>query len=72
VLFPQLEQFINESEEKSYDVTETEAYEKVKVAYADYTEKYNKLNKIYWTSTKISIAFLLITLVISFVYYQLL
>jgi ABC-type spermidine/putrescine transport system permease subunit I len=71
VLFPKLEQFINESEEKSYDETETEAYEKVKVAYAAYTEKYNKLNKIYWTSIKISIAFLLITLVISFVYYQL-
>jgi membrane protein insertase Oxa1/YidC/SpoIIIJ len=71
VLFPKLEQFINESEEKSVDETETEVYEMVKVAYADYTEKYNKLNHIYWTSIKISFAFPLIALVIWFVYHQL-
>lgn len=36
VLFPKLDQFINESKEKGYDETETEVYEKVKVAYTDY------------------------------------
>ncbi|WP_312472015.1 hypothetical protein [Neobacillus sp.] len=71
VLFPKLEQFINESEEKSVDETETEVYEMVKVAYADYTKKYNKLNHIYWTSIKISFAFPLIAIVIWFVYHQL-
>jgi len=71
VLFPKLEQFINESEKKSYDETEAEAYEMVKSAYMDYTEKYNKLNKIFWISFKISFVFPLIALVISFVYHQL-
>lgn len=67
MLFPELEQFINNSEQKSYDETNTEVYEKVKVAYADYTEKYNKLNKIYWTSIKLSIVLPLISLFISLV-----
>ncbi len=67
VLFPVLEQFINKSEQKSYDETNTEVFEMVKVAYADYTEKYNKLNKIYWTSIKLSIVLPLIALVISLV-----
>jgi len=70
VLFQKLEQFINESDEKSYDETETEVYEMVKVAYADYTEKYNKLNKIYWTSIKLSFVLPFIALVISFVYHK--
>jgi hypothetical protein len=71
VLFPKLEQFINESEEKSYDETEAEAIQMVKAAYADYTDKYNKLNKIYWTSLKISFAFPFIAIVIAFIYSQL-
>lgn len=71
VLFPKLEQFINENEEKSNDETEKEVYEMVKVLYADYTEKYSKINKIYWTSVKISFAFPFIALAISFVYQQL-
>ncbi|WP_141550861.1 hypothetical protein [Bacillus sp. AFS041924] len=70
VLFQKLEQFINESDEKSYDETETEVYEMVKVAYADYTEKYNKLNKIYWTSIKLSFVLPFIALVISLVYHK--
>lgn len=70
VLFPKLEQFINENEEKSYDETKAEVYDMVKLVYADYTAKYNKLNKIYWTSIKISFAFPFVALVISFVYQQ--
>ncbi|WP_217270007.1 hypothetical protein [Neobacillus endophyticus] len=70
VLFPKLEQFINESEEKSYDETEEEAYEMVKAAYANYTEKYNKLNKLYWKIINLSIVLLFIALVISLVYHQ--
>ncbi len=70
VLFPKLEQFINENEEKSYDETKTELYEMVKVVYADYTAKYNKLNKMYWTSIKISLAFPFVALFIEFVFQQ--
>lgn len=69
-LFPRLEQFINESEEKSYDETEAEVDEMVKLAYSDYTEKYNKLNKMYWLSFKVSSFFPLIALLIWFVYLQ--
>ncbi|MBP0725809.1 hypothetical protein J5Y03_11565 [Bacillus sp. RG28] len=47
-LFPKIEQFISKSEEKSYDETETEVNEMVKVAYKDYTVKYNKMKKNYW------------------------
>ncbi|PEC49628.1 hypothetical protein [Bacillus sp. AFS096315] len=64
VLFPKLEQFINESEEESYDETEKKVYEMVKGAYADYTVKYNKLNKLYWTSIKLSFILPIITFVI--------
>ena len=71
VLFPQLEQFINESEEKSYDETEAKADEMVKAAYTDYTERCNKLNKTYWTSFKISFVFPFIALLISFVFHLL-
>ncbi|WP_142303682.1 hypothetical protein [Neobacillus soli] len=71
LLFPKLEQYINNSEEKSYEETETEVYEMVKVAYADYTEKYNKLNKIYWNSIKLSFILPFSALVISLVYHQL-
>ncbi|MFF2447388.1 hypothetical protein ACFVSW_09790 [Neobacillus sp. NPDC058068] len=67
VLFPKLEQFINESDEKSVDETETVVDKMVNAAYADYTEEYNKLYKIYWTSIKISFGFSLIAIVISFV-----
>jgi hypothetical protein len=67
VLFPKLEHFIKESEEKSFDETETEVYEMVKVAYADYTEKYHKLNKIYLTSIKLSFVLPFIALIISLV-----
>jgi hypothetical protein len=65
VLFQKIEQFISESAEKSYDETETEVYEMVKVAYKDYTEKYNKINKIFWNCIKLSFVLLLIVLVIS-------
>ncbi|UPM52722.1 hypothetical protein [Gottfriedia acidiceleris] len=71
VLFPKLEQFINKRDEKSYDETETEVYEMVKAAYSDYTEKFNKLNKIYWKSIKFSFVLPIIALVISLVYHQL-
>ncbi|MEH7096622.1 hypothetical protein [Neobacillus vireti] len=67
VLIPKLEQFIGESEEKSYAEIEAEVYEMVKVGYAEYTEKYNKLQRIYWTSFKLSFALPLIALVIWFV-----
>lgn len=70
VLFPKIEQFINESEDKTYDETETEVYEMIKVAYADYTEKYNKFTKIYWTSIKLSLILPILALVISLVYPQ--
>ncbi|WML57727.1 hypothetical protein [Neobacillus sp. PS2-9] len=68
VLFPKLEQFINDSQENSYDDTEAEVYEKVKAAYSKYTEKYNKLNKIYWISFKISFAIPVIAIIIWFIY----
>ncbi|PEJ60524.1 MULTISPECIES: hypothetical protein [unclassified Bacillus (in: firmicutes)] len=64
LLFPKLEQFINESDEKSYEETEIEVYEIVKSAYRGYTEKYNKLNKIYWLSIKLSVILTLIGAVI--------
>ncbi len=64
LLFPKLEQFINKSDDKSYDETEIEVYEMVKLAYGGYTEKYNKLNKIYWFSIKLSFGVPLIALVI--------
>jgi uncharacterized membrane protein YoaT (DUF817 family) len=71
VLFPKLEQLINENDEKSYDETEAEAYVMVKEAYADYTVKYNNLNKIYRTSIKLSFVFPLIAMVIWLVSHQL-
>jgi len=70
VLFPKIEQFISESEDKSYDETETEVNEMVKVDYKDYTEKYHKINKIYWWGIKLSFVFLLISLVITFFQYN--
>ncbi|MDP4084576.1 MAG: hypothetical protein Q8934_08150 [Bacillota bacterium] len=69
VLFPKLEQFINKSTEKCYEETETEVHEMIKIAYTDYTEKYNKLNKLYWKSIKISFVFPIIALVISLVFH---
>jgi len=69
-LFPKIEQLISESEEKSYDETETEVNEMVKVAYKDYTEKYNKINKIYWKGINLSFVLLAITLVISLFHYM--
>ncbi|PGM49028.1 hypothetical protein [Bacillus sp. AFS053548] len=67
LLFLKLEQFINKSGDKSYDETEIEVYEMVKLAYGDYTEKYNKLNKIYWFSLKLSVGVPLIALIIGLV-----
>jgi succinate dehydrogenase hydrophobic anchor subunit len=69
-LFPKIEQFISESEEKSYDETETEVNEMVKVAYKDYTVKYNKMKKIYWNFIKLGCVLLLITFVISLFQYR--
>ncbi|MFF2878612.1 hypothetical protein ACFVR2_20065 [Gottfriedia sp. NPDC057991] len=66
LLFPKIEQFVNKSDDKSYDETEMEVYEMVKSAYGVYTEKYNKLNKIYWFSIKLSFGVPLIALVIWF------
>ncbi|MGE8207313.1 hypothetical protein ACQKP0_22750 [Heyndrickxia sp. NPDC080065] len=71
VLFPKLEELINESEKKSYHENEAEAYKMVKEAYADYTDKNNKLHKIFWNSIKLSLVFPFIAIAISFIYHQL-
>jgi amino acid transporter len=70
VLLPQIEQFINDSSEKSYDETETEVNEMVKVAYKDYTEKYNKIHKNLWNSVKLGFVLLFIALIITFIQYN--
>lgn len=49
VLFPQIEQLISHSEGQSYEETEFEAMEMVKVAYSDYSDKYQKRRKILTT-----------------------